>query len=116
MGGFAEESALSIIDNLEKMLAAGQDSALLRYSLGNAYEKAGDLERARAHLAGAVSLDPAYSAAWKVYAKVLAALELTEAAISAFETGISVAEQNGDIQAAKEMSVFLKRMKKKAGL
>jgi Tfp pilus assembly protein PilF len=103
---------VTIIDNLEKMLAAGQDSALLRYSLGGAYAKAGDLERARAHLAEAVSQDPAYSAAWKAYGKVLAALALTEAAISAFETGITVAEQKGDIQAAKEMRVFLKRAKK----
>ncbi len=103
---------MSIIDNLEKMLTAGQDSALLRFSLGSAYQKSGDLERARAHLARAVSQDPAYSAAWKAYAKVLAALELTEAAAEAFATGIRVAEENGDIQAAKEMNVFLKRIKK----
>ena len=104
---------MTIISSLEKLLAAGQDSALLRYSLGNAYEKAGDLERAREHLDQAVSQDPAYSAAWKAYGKVLAALALTEAAIAAFETGITVAERNGDIQAAKEMNVFLKRAQKK---
>lgn len=107
---------MTIIDNLEKMLDAGRDSALLRYSLGSAYEKTGDLERARAHLAQAVSQDPTYSAAWKIYGKVLAALTLTEAAIAAFETGIRVAEQKGDIQAAKEMKVFLKHARKHIGL
>jgi tetratricopeptide (TPR) repeat protein len=106
---------VTIAQNLEKMLAAGQDSAVLRYSLGGAYEKAGDLVRARDHLARAVGLDPDYSAAWKAYGKVLAALDLTEAAMAAFETGITVAERKGDIQAAKEMKVFLKRAKKKAG-
>ena len=105
-----------LIDNLEKLLAAGQDSALLRYSLASAYQKGGDLERARAHLARALEQDPAYSAAWKAYGKVLAALNETAAAAEAYENGIRVANQNGDIQAAKEMGVFLKRLRKNADL
>jgi tetratricopeptide (TPR) repeat protein len=106
---------VTTISVLEKLLAAGQDSALLRYSVGIAYEKTGDLEQARDHLAQAVRQDPAYSAAWKAYGRVLAALELTAAAVGAFETGITVAERKGDIQAAKEMKVFLKRVRKKSG-
>ncbi len=35
-------------------------------------------------------------------------------AISAFEKGIEVAEGRGDIQAAKEMKVFLKRLARKS--
>jgi Tfp pilus assembly protein PilF len=104
---------LSIIDNFEKMLASGQDSALLRYSLGTAYQKAGDSERALINLANAVEQDPAYSAAWKVYGRLLVEVGRMEEAISAFETGIGVAEEKGDIQAAKEMRVFLKRAIKK---
>ncbi len=104
---------MSIIDNFEKMLASGQDSALLRYSLGTAYQKAGDTERALMNLASAVEQDPEYSAAWKVYGKLLAEVGRAEEAISAFETGIGVAEEKGDIQAAKEMRVFLKRAIKK---
>jgi len=103
---------MSMIDNFEKMLAAGQDSALLRYSLGTAYQKAGEPERALDHLASAVEQDPGYSAAWKIYGKLLAEVERLDEAISAFETGISVADEKGDIQAAKEMRVFLKRTKK----
>ena len=101
-----------MIDNLRQMLARGQDSALLRYSLGTACQKAGDLHEAREHLAEAVRQDPAYSAAWKAYGKVLAELELPDEAIAAFTTGIEVAERKGDIQAAKEMKVFLRRSKK----
>jgi Tfp pilus assembly protein PilF len=104
---------MSMIENLEKMLAAGQDSALLRYSLGTAYQKAGEMGPARAHLARAVELDATYSAAWKAYGKVLAELGLADDAKSAFEKGIEVAEQRGDIQAAKEMKVFLRRLTKK---
>ena len=36
---------MDIIKNLEAMLAAGQDSAMLRYTLGNAYLKAADFKR-----------------------------------------------------------------------
>ena len=104
---------MSIIDNFEKMLASGQDSALLRYSLGTAYQKAGDTARALTHLASAVEQDPGYSAAWKVYGRLLVDVGRLEEAISAFETGIGVAEERGDIQAAKEMRVFLKRAIKK---
>ena len=105
---------MSIIENFEKMLAAGQDSALLRYSLGTAYQKDGDLDQALQHLASAVQQDPAYSAAWKAYGKVLVEAGKPDDAIRAFEQGIAVAGEKGDIQAAKEMQVFLKRARKAA--
>lgn len=104
---------MSLIDNLQKMLESGQDSALLRYSLGTACQKAGELEQAREHLAEAVRQDPGYSAAWKAYGKVLVELDRLEEAVDAFGRGIEVAEQKGDIQAAKEMNVFMKRAIKK---
>jgi predicted Zn-dependent protease len=103
---------MGIIDNFEAMLARGQDSALLRYSLGNEYLKADDPARAVDHLAEAVRLDPAYSAAWKLYGKALSALGRHAEAISAFDQGIATAESKGDVQAAKEMRVFRKRAEK----
>jgi len=103
---------MDIIKNLEAMLAAGQDSAMLRYTLGNAYLKAADLKPAITHLHAAVKLDHNYSAAWKSYAKALSDSGDSAAAIHAYETGIHVAETKGDLQAAKEMRVFLKRLQK----
>ena len=103
---------MDIKTNLEAMLAAGQDSAMLRYTLGNAYLKDGDLDAAIAHLEAAVKLDPGYSAAWRSYAKALSESGAVASAIQAYETGIEVAERKGDMQAAKEMRVFLKRLKK----
>lgn len=100
---------MSIIENLEAMRARGQDSALLRYSLGNEYQKQGQSEAAIAHLAEAVQLDPAYSAAWKLYGRLLSQQGHQEDAIAALERGIEVAEEKGDAQAAKEMRVFLNR-------
>ena len=106
---------MSLIDNFEAMLAAGQDNAMLRYTLGGAYLKQGDAERAASHLRQAVTLYPQYSAAWKLYGKALTEAGNTAEAIRAYETGIAVAEQKGDVQAAKEMKVFLKRLRKSQG-
>ncbi len=103
---------MSAIQNFQKLLAAGQDSALLRYSLGSAYHKEGQLDPAIEQLARAVQQDPHYSAAWKLYGKVLAEAGRAEQAVQAYTQGIAVAEENGDIQAAKEMRVFLKRVQK----
>ncbi|MBM2829419.1 MAG: repeat-containing protein [Gammaproteobacteria bacterium] len=103
---------MDIIENLEKLLAQGQDNALIHYSLGNEYLREKDFVEAIKHLIRAVELDPDYSAAWKLYGKVLAGNNQINDAIKAYEKGISVAEKKGDIQAAKEMKVFLKRLKK----
>ncbi len=102
-----------IIKNLEAMLDRGQDNSLLRYSLGNEYFRLKKLETAASHLHKAIELDPNYSAAWKLYGKVLEANQQYNDARKTFEKGIVVAEKKGDIQAAKEMKVFLKRLTKK---
>lgn len=103
---------MAAIDNFEKMLAAGRDSALLRFSLGNEYLKAAAPEQAAEHLSRAVELDPNYSAAWKLYGKALVATSRDAEAIDAYRRGIEVAQARGDKQAVKEMQVFLKRLNK----
>ncbi len=99
-------------ENLEAMLAAGQDNPLLRFTLGNVLLKQGEANAAVEHLREAVRQDPGYSAAWKVYGRALQSLGDVDGAIQAFETGIAAARQKGDVQAAKEMQVFLKRLRK----
>ena len=101
---------MTVIDRFEAMLTQGQDNALLRFSLGNAYLKQGDTERALEHLRAALKHDPGYSAAWKALGKALAIGNRTEEAILAYQDGIRTAESKGDLQAAKEMRVFLKRL------
>ena len=96
-------------DRLEAMLAAGEDTALLRFSLGNAW-LAEDPEKAVTHLRRAVELDPDYSAAWKLLGRACVNAGQHEQARAAFETGIETAGKRGDIQAAKEMTVFLRRL------
>jgi uncharacterized protein HemY len=97
-------------DKLEEMLAKGSDNALLRYTLGSLCLKQQDLETALLHLAEAVKQDPDHSASWKLYGKALAALNREHEAQKVYQKGIAVAEARGDVQAAKEMGVFLKRL------
>lgn len=104
-----------IIQNLEKMLASGRDSALLRFSLGSEYLKASQADAAAIHLQRAVALDPLYSAAWKLLGKSLLAAERKADALAAYRQGIKVAETRGDKQAAKEMAVFARRIEKELG-
>lgn len=104
------------IENFEKLLASGKDSALLRFSLGNAYLGAGDPARAAQHLEKAVQQDPNYSAAWKLLGKALNENGDARAALEAYRRGIEVAQAKGDIQAAKEMAVFAKRIEKNLGI
>ncbi len=104
----------SRLDALEKLLKQGQDSALLRFGLGRAYLEAGRIQEAAQHLEAAVTLDPGYSAAWKAYAQALVQSGRTEEAAGIYERGIATAEGRGDLQAAKEMTVFLKRLRRVA--
>ncbi len=103
------------IPALLAMLDRGQDSALLRFSLGNEYLGDGEYLLAAEHFEQAVRLDENYSAAWKLLGKALEKLNRTADAIDAYEKGIETAEANGDRQAAREMTVFLKRLRKEAG-
>ncbi|WP_058555461.1 tetratricopeptide repeat protein [Thiohalocapsa sp. ML1] len=100
---------MSIIDNLETLRVRGQDSALLRYSLGNEYLKQDRIDEALTHLAEAVRMDRNYSAAWKLFGKSLATAGRHQEAVTAFDHGIATAETKGDVQAAKEMRVFRAR-------
>ncbi len=102
----------NIINNFEGMLEKGQDNVMLRFSLGNAYLKQKEFAIAATHFAKALEFDPNYSAAWKGYGKALAENQQIQEAIDAYTQGIAVAEKKGDIQAAKEMKVFLKRLQK----
>jgi predicted Zn-dependent protease len=103
---------MAVVDNLEALLAKGTDNALLRFGLANEYLKLGQLEQAIGHLKRAIAHDPNYSAAWKRLGKALADTGRTDEACAAYESGIKAAEEKGDIQAAKEMRVFLNRLQR----
>lgn len=98
--------------SFERMLAAGRDSALLRFSIGNEYLKAGDCDAAIDALSHAVTQDPTYTAAWKLYASALERAGRRHEALDAYARGIVAARQKGDRQAEKEMTVFARRIER----
>lgn len=104
---------MALRDNLQLMLERGQDSPLLRYSLGQECLKAGDLVAAIDHLRSAVEQNPRYSAAWKALGEAHSRAGSPERAAEVYEQGIAIARENGDVQAAKEMGVFLRRLHRK---
>lgn len=103
-----------MISALEKLLGSARDGALLRYSLGVEYAKAGDHARAAEFLRDALAREPLYSAAWKALARSLEAAGRTDEALEAYRRGIEAARQKGDRQAEKEMTVFRRRLEKAA--
>lgn len=100
------------IARLEKLLGGTHDGALLRYALGNEWLKAGHAAKAADYLRQSLALDPGASSAWKLLGKALTADGKIAAAIEAFTQGITVAGAHGDIQAEKEMIVFLRRLRR----
>ena len=101
-------------ERFEALLAQGKDNALLRFSLGLHYLNAGEAARAAEHLRAAVAHDRDYSAAWKLLGKALTQAGDPEGARQAYREGIEAAGRKGDKQAAKEMTVFLRRLDKPA--
>jgi len=109
------DASSGTIARFEKLLADGKDGAMLRFGLGGAYLNAGDAPRAVEHLRRAVTLDPGYSAAWKLLGKALDAAGRQGEALAAYREGIAASEKKGDKQAMKEMQVFARRLAKQLG-
>jgi Tfp pilus assembly protein PilF len=103
---------MSLTERLETLLAAGADSAQLRYGLAVAYRAEGKLELALEHAKLAVAADADYSAAWRLLGQLQTSLGKPSEAKETFRRGIGVAERQGDRQLVKEMGVFLKRLEK----
>jgi Tfp pilus assembly protein PilF len=105
--------ASGAIASLEKLIGTPRDGALLRYSLGLEYLKAGDAAAAVRALEEALARDPAYSAAWKLLGRALAEAGREREALEAWRRGIQAARAKGDRQAEREMAVFAKRLERK---
>lgn len=99
-----------MLARLEALLEKGPDSTVLRFGLAKGYLEAGAFDTAIAHARGALALDPGYSAAWKILGRALAASGAKEAAREAWQAGIAAAQARGDMQAVREMQVFVKRL------
>ena len=100
--------------NLHKLVGTPRDGALLRFSLGSEYLKAGDPASAAAPARGG-GARPALFGGVEAARQGARRERRREAALEAYDQGIAVAETRGDKQAAKEMTVFARRLRKQLG-
>lgn len=98
------------VDRLRALCDTPRDGALLRFSLGNALLAAGRAGEAVFELKRATGFDPDYSAAWKLLGRALVEAGDRLQARSAWNEGIAAATRAGDVQARREMEVFLRRL------
>ena len=100
---------------LQAMLDAGQDNLLLRFSLGKAMFEQDRYDAAIEHLTQALAFDDQFSNAWKLLGRARLAVNDQPGARQALQAGLVAAQARGDVQVAKEIGVFLKRLDKLAG-
>ncbi len=103
---------MSTVESFEAMLDKGMDGDMLRFSLGNAHWKEGNLDEAITHLKKAVEFNGDYSAAWKVLGRVMVDADRLDEASIAYISGLEAAQRKGDKQTEKEITVFIKRLNK----
>ena len=103
---------MSIIDNLERLLASGRDDAILRFGLGSALFNERQYEKAIPHLEACIDHDPEYSAAYKLLGKALFKTSRSEEARGVFDRGMPIAIRKGDKQTEREILAFLKKIDK----
>ena len=108
MGRFAE--AKKCHKKAAKLKKDTWDEA--HYNLGLINRAEGHYETALKHFEKAIAFDASYSAAWKLLGKARTACADKAGALAAYQQGIEIAQKNGDVQALKEMRVFLKRLEK----
>lgn len=97
-----------------KLLQRDEENPMVLYSLGNELFKEGDYEEARDHLRRAVEHKPDYSVAYRTLGRVHTELGEEAEARRVFAEGRRVAESNGDLQTAREIDVFTRRLEKRS--
>jgi predicted Zn-dependent protease len=100
------------VQRLRQLCDGPRDGALLRFSLGTALLARSAAAEAAVELRRAVEFDPDYSAAWKLLGRALVEAGDPAQACRAWSDGIAAAQRAGDVQAQKEMRVFLNRLDK----
>jgi len=108
----AEEQGVDAkrVAQFQELIALEPNDTMLRFGLGELYIDARDFARAAEQFAEIVRLDPQYSAAYRYLGQSYAALDKRSEAVEVFTRGIAIAEARGDLQTAKEMQVFLRRL------
>lgn len=104
------------INALERMLEQGQESAMLRFTLGNACFREQRWAEAIDHYARALELDPAYSAAWQSLGDARAkAGEREDTVRQTYADGLEAARERGDMQVVRVLEARLRKIDRRRG-
>ena len=98
------------VSAIERMIEQGRDSYEARLALGQAYLKAERFDQAIEHLLVACAQQPTKTIAWQLLGQAHQKKGQDDLAGQAWRQGIQVATDNGDEQAKKVMTVWLKRL------
>lgn len=99
---------------IEKLIDQGRDSYEARLAAGQARLKAGDVDRAIDHLEKATAYKPEQTMAWQELGKARNESGDVDGARAAWEQGLEAAGANGDKQAEKVITVWLRRLDRSA--
>ncbi len=98
------------LEQLRRLAQRNPNNPLGQYTLGVELDRAGDWEGAAEALRRAVALNPDYTAAYRDLGRVLAKAGRPAEARSTYEAGLQSAERTGELQTAREIQVFLRRL------
>lgn len=95
---------------IERLIEKGRDTYEARLAAGQARLERGDLGEAADHLRKATEQKPERTMAWQELGRALNQLGESDAARTAWERGLLAASANGDKQAEKVISVWIRRL------
>ena len=100
-------------DMFRKLLERDPENPMVLYSLGNEMFKEQRYSEAKTYLSRAVRNKSDYSVAYRTLGRVLYELHEDDEARRVFAQGREVADANGDLQTAKEIDVFVRRLERR---
>jgi Tfp pilus assembly protein PilF len=100
------------INKIKELLKIYPQDVVLMISLAQAYFDNKDYQKAVDTSRKILKINPDYSVAFRILGRALVKTEELTDAIKTYKKGIVVAGKNGDLQVAKEMTVFLGRLEK----
>ena len=98
------------LEQLKQLAEVDPEDPVVFYGLGSEYLRRGDAAAAAEALHRCLELKPDYSAAHRELGRALEKLGRVEEAVAAYRRGHEVATEKGDLQTAREISIFLKRL------
>ena len=96
----------------EEVLKMDPNDPMVYFGLGQEYMRGSKWTEASEAFGNAVRLNPKYSAAYRYLGECLEKSGNPQSAKEIYQKGIPIAEQQGDLEAAKAMKVFLARLTK----